>query len=166
MTKYATSERLGTPLLTQVDSVAQLSLGRIVNGYDDVVGEGGEFMYVRFGGAVTQGQLVLIDTHNKCTTASNANANSGKSVGVVCPVAAADTDYGFVQVSGKVAAQCNGAVVADAKVFLTATAGKVDDAVLAGCQLIGAEFATADGTPAANFAYVNINRPSIQTQIT
>lgn len=158
-------DRLGVPTLTDVSTTPLLALGTVVRGYDDVSDTNGEYMYVRFGAAGTVGQPGLIDLHNKVTLASNAAANSGKPVGIIVAPVVADGDYGFVQIGGKAVVKSN-AAVADAKVMLTAVAGTVDDAALAGCQLIGAEFATADGTPAAGFAYVNLNRPAVQSQIT
>jgi hypothetical protein len=46
--------------------------------------------------------------------------------------------------------------VAGATVYLTGTPGTVDDAVVAGDIVYGANFATADGTPSAGFARVSI----------
>ncbi len=158
--------RLGVPVLTAVETALQMPLGTIVEGYDDVIGQRGEYMYVQFGATITEGQAVCIDHTNKCTLASSTNqANDGIPLGFAVGGAALDTEYGFLKISGKTKVKA-GVVAAGAKMFLTAVAGTVDDAAIAGSQVIGAEFDTADGTPAAGFAYATINRPSAQTQIT
>lgn len=167
MTIFVTGGRLGVSALTTTNTVPEVPLGTVVGFYDDVAQTNGEAMYCRAGAAITEGQIGLIDLLNKVTLASNGNANSGKPVGfALATVAMADGDYGWFAISGKIKSKTPNPVVADAKVFVLATAGAVDDAVLAGCQVVGAEFASADGTPAAAFAYVNINRPALQTQIT
>lgn len=167
MTIFTTGGRIGISALTAINTVAECPLGTVVGFYDDVAATNGEAVYARAGAAITEGQAGLIDLANKVTLASNGNANSGKPIGfALSSTAMADGDYGWFAISGKVKVKTPNAVVADAKVFLLATAGAVDDAVLAGCQLLGAEFANADGTPAAGFAYANINRPTVQSQIT
>lgn len=161
---YCTNGRVGVGPLTNIDSAAIVPLGTIVQGQDRTIGDTGEYVYARAGEAITDGQICCIDLTNKVTKASTTQANSGKPVGWALGTMA-DGDYGWFKISGKVKAKA-GTVVADAKVMLTATAGTVDDAAVNGSQVIGAEFATADGTPAAGFAYIHANRPSIQTQIT
>jgi hypothetical protein len=69
--------------------------------------------------------------------------------------------FGWLQIKGLAEIQVNGAVVAGSTVYVTATAGKVDDAVVAGDIVYGANFATADGTPVANWARVSLAEPYV-----
>jgi hypothetical protein len=163
MAKFGTNQRLGVNFVAS--ALALMPVGSIVTGYDTVTDREGEFMYVQFAAITTEGQVVDIDHTNKCALSSSTNeANHGLPVGFSTGAFAAD-EYGFVQVSGKTKVKCNAAVAAGAKVMLTATAGSVDDAAINGSQLSGAEFDTADGTPAAGFAYATIHHPRIQTQV-
>ena len=67
---------------------------------------------------------------------------------------------GWYQIAGS-AVITAGTVAANGNVYVTATAGSVDDAVVAGDKVDGARFKTADGTPAAGQAIVQLDRPSL-----
>jgi len=164
MARYAIDGRIGVSI-EGAETSPKVPVGTIVRGFDDVANAEGEYMYVQFNAATTEGQAVYLDLTNKSVLAdSAAHANDGGPIGFALQAQAANS-YGFVQIGGKAKAKA-GAVVAGAKVFLTAVPGTVDDAVLAGNQLLCAEFDTADGTPAAGFAYVSCSRPNVQGQIT
>lgn len=160
---FDNSGRLGIPALTEMSTTALVPLGTIITARDTVVDDEGEYMYVKFNGVATVGMPVLISsTRESIVCDSDNDANCGEMVGVALATSAAD-DFGWVKISGKTKIKA-GTVVAGASVFLTATAGTVDDAAVAGCQVLGAQFETADGTPAAGFAYAMLNRPHIQGQ--
>lgn len=152
--------------LTTVGATQLHPLGYIVAGYDDTIGAGGEFMYVKFNATTADAEIVYIDLTNECVLAdSDLHANDGGPVGWALAAAAAD-DYGWVQIAGKVKAKAVAAAAAGAKVFLTATGGTVDDAAIAGCQVLSAEFDTTEDAPADGYAYITCNRPNVQGQIT
>jgi len=50
--------------------------------------------------------------------------------------------------------------------MLAATPGSVDDAAVAGEQILNAKVSTTTGTPSTGLAYIEINRPFHQGQIT
>lgn len=165
MGKFSTNGQLGIGALTNADTAAICALGTIVTGFDDVSNTMGEYVYVQYAAITTEGQIAMYDATNKAALASSTNqANDGVPVGFACGAYAAD-EYGWLQIGGKTKAKA-GTVAAGGKVMLTATAGTVDDAAVAGSQVLGAEFDTADGTPAAGFAYITCNRPTVQSQIT
>ena len=166
MTVFCNTSRLGIANLDTVDTTARVSVGTTIEGYDDVTGQESEYQYVRFAATTTVGQAVTLNNTTKAVLASSTtHANSGIAIGFAVGASYAADQYGWVQTGGK--AKVKAATVAAAgKVQLTTTAGTVDDAAVAGAQLAGAVFETADGTPAAGFAYANINRPRVQTQIT
>jgi hypothetical protein len=160
-----TGSKLGITDPTTTSSTALHPLGLVRQFYDSVIGDTGEYMYVQFGATVTVGQVCTIDNTLKAALASSTtHANSGWALGFAIG-SAVDTDYGWLKVSGKVKAKA-ATVVAGSKTFLTTTAGTIDDAAIAGSQVIGSKIVTADGTPAAGFCYVQIDRPMAQGQIT
>ena len=69
------------------------------------------------------------------------------------------SQYGWYQIAGTCVAK-TGTVVSGSLPYLTATAGTLDDAVVAGDKIDNAKFITANGTPSAGFALVQANRPS------
>ena len=66
----------------------------------------------------------------------------------------------------RVALATNGTLAAGASVFASATAGALTSTAGAGLQVLNAKSDTATGTPAANQAVIEINRPFMQGQIT
>ena len=164
MAKFNTDGRIGIADLDTVDTTARVPLGTRITGYDTVTQQEGTFVYVQFAATTTVGQVVRLDSTNKAVLFDNDNdANLGGSIGWACGASYAADEYGWVQVAGKIKAKA-GTVAANGKVFGTATAGTVDDAAVNGCQILGAKFATADGTPAAGFAYIEANNPHSQGQ--
>lgn len=159
MAIFCNDGRLGIADLATVDTAARVPVGTIVRGYDTVTGQEGEYIYCRAGATFTVGMLGKIDNTNKCTLFDNdTDANLGCPVGWSLAASIVDTEYGWFQIQGKVKARA-GTVAANGKVYGTATGGVCDDAAVAGCQIYGAKFLTADGTPAATFAYVECDRP-------
>ena len=74
---------------------------------------------------------------------------------------------GWYQIQGIAAVKAPNAMVAGAEVFmLAATPGSVDDAAVAGEQVLNAAVSTTTGTPSAGLGLIQINRPFLQGQIT
>jgi hypothetical protein len=146
-----------------MEATAQVPVGTIVTGRDTVIGDEGEYVYTQFAGVATVGMPCLWSSTRKAIVCDADNdANCGEAVGFALTTSVADY-YGWLKISGKVKVKA-GTVAAGGSMFLTATAGTVDDAAVAGVQVLGAQFDTADGTPAAGFAYATVNRPHIQGQ--
>lgn len=165
MAVYGNSGRLGVPPLSDVHTTAQVPLGTIVSGYDSVTNTEGEYFYGKANAAITVGQICYLNNTNEVLLAdADTHVNDGGPVGFALTTFA-ENDFGWFQISGKVKAKA-GTVAAGGKVMLTSTGGTVDDAAVTGGQVLGAEFDTNDGTPAAGFAYVTCNRPHVQGQIT
>ena len=70
----------------------------------------------------------------------------------------ADT-WGWYQLQGKAVGACLALFADNANVYATATAGSVDDAIVAGDRVKGAVGASAIGTPSAGLAEFEIARP-------
>lgn len=148
---------IGAMPITTVDATQQHNLGKRMFAYDATLGRG-EFVYVK---GVASGAAGLLSTYIPGTgTTALTVARSKGLVGVMMSALVAGT-FGWLQIKGLAEIQVNGAVVAGSTVYVTAGAGKVDDAVVAGDIVYGANFATADGTPIANWARVSIAEPFV-----
>ena len=151
-----TTERFGFPLITATDTTAAAPLGTIVTATDSTYGEG-EFVYLAGVASTVVGDFVIYDQRAGTTTRAVAGSRGPAAVAMSANVA---SQYGWYQISGSAVAKA-GTVAANGNVYVTATAGTVDDAVVAGDKIDGARFKTADGTPSAGFAVVQLARPSL-----
>ena len=155
--------QLGTPPIasTLPDATAAgrsspWKFGDIVKAVDPVLGVG-EFIYLRGVAATVEGDTVIYDLNANTTKRAVAGDRGPAAVAMSANVAG---QGGWYQIGG-LSKMKSGAVAANAAVYVTATAGTVDDAVVVGDKLDGARFKTADGTPAAGFAYAMLNRPAL-----
>lgn len=148
-------ERIGAAPITDANTVQQHAFGTRRKAIDATLGLC-EFVYVK---GVASGALgsVVFYVPNTGVTAL-ATARSKGLIAVFMSVLSATTLFGWAQVLGVAEAKA-ATVVAGATVYLTGTPGTVDDAVVAGDIIYGANFATADGTPSAGFARVSLANP-------
>lgn len=146
---------IGAMPITDANATQQHNLGKRMKAYDATLGLC-EFVYVK---GVASAAAGLLATYIPGTgTTALTVARSKGLVGVFMAALTAGL-FGWLQIKGLAEIQTNGAVVAGSTVYLTAGSGKVDDAVVAGDIVYGANFATADGTPVANWARVSIAEP-------
>ena len=153
---FQRTDGIGGQAIADVSTTQQHPLGYRVKALDPVYGEG-EFVYVKGVASGATNLLCTFNAYSGVTALTSARAKG--NVGVMMSTLDASTKFGWVQVRGAAVISTAGAVVAGATVYATATAGKVDDAVVAGDIVYGANFATADGTPSANLAVVSIQLP-------
>lgn len=152
-------------------------MGAVCTGWDAAIG-GGEFMYVRFAGAVTVGQWVSLTFSltsgilSVSATPWTGTANTGTTLGVAI-VAGATGQYGWVQVGGVAVANTTGSPVAGNAVYYGAATGVARPTANAGAQVLNATYASAPsvavtgyGTLSATQALVMLNRPFAQGAIT
>lgn len=130
-------------------------IGTTIRAYDATYGEG-EFIYLKGVASTVVGDLVVYDTKANTTTRAVAGSRGPAAVAMSANVA---SQYGWYQISGSAVVKA-GTVAADGNVYLTATAGTIDDAVVAGDKVDGARLKSADGTPSAGFAIVQLARPA------
>jgi hypothetical protein len=141
-------------------------VGSIATFVDDILGSA-EFVY----GAGVIGTLIgdwvaltPIPGAPVSTRVVAGAANSSSQVGVASAAIGAG-QFGWFQISG--VAEANGiAGVVAGPVYASATPGAVTSAAAAGQQVLGARAVTALGVPSAGKAYVSLNRPFLQGQIT
>jgi hypothetical protein len=140
------------------------SLGTIVQATDPLYGEG-EFIYLKGVASTAIGTVVNYDQYLGTTTI--APATGGKGSVAVAMSANVVNQFGWYQIGGAAVVKAPNAMVVNADVFmLAATPGSVDDAAVAGEQILNATVSTTTGTPSAGLAVIQINRPFLQGQIT
>lgn len=132
-----------------------LPLGTIVRAYDPTYGAG-EFIYLLGVASTAIGSWVTYNQDDNSTALLAANAIGPVAVSMSANVA---SQYGWYQISGKAIGLCLAAFADNANVYATATAGSVDDAVVAGDRVKLAKGASAIGTPSGSFAEFEIARP-------
>lgn len=168
--RMSTGARLGVPdlQLYAVDTTPKVPVGTIVTGFDDAGIQGeGEFIYLLATVAAAAGQAVAYKTGPNASialTLTATHANKGRPIAVAVTAVALNS-YGWFQIGGCAIVKAV-AAAADAIVMSSATGGSLTSAVVAGAQVLGAVFAGALDTPAVGFAYVTLQRPTMQSQIT
>lgn len=152
--------QIGLPPITDTQLAAEASsdgapLGFIAQAVDPTYGTG-EFIYLKGLAATGVGTWVTYNADDNSTTLLAANAIGPVAVAMSANLAGY---YGWYQISGKAIGKALTGYVDNALVYATATAGSVDDAVVAGDRVKLAIGASAVGTPSAGLAEFEIQRP-------
>jgi hypothetical protein len=147
--------RLGAQAIAETSPTQKHFIGEIQQAVDDTYGAG-EFIYLKGLAATAIGNLVIYDQFANTTVRTVAGSRGPAAVAMWANVA---NQFGWYQIAGA-AVVTSGTVAAAGAVYLTATAGLIDDAVVSTDKVDGARIKTADGTPSAGFAVVQINRPA------
>ncbi len=137
-------------------STTQLNpLGTIVEAVDPTLGAG-EFIYLQGLAATAVGSWVTYNASDNSTALLAANAIAPVATAMSANVA---SQYGWYQIGGKAVGKALAGFADNAYVYATATAGSVDDAVVAGDRVKMAKGASAVDTPSTGLAYFEIQRP-------
>lgn len=169
MTFKAIGPWVGSQPLTDTSTTQQHPLGTRVLGLDDnpAASNKGEaaFIYLKGVASTLVGSLVDYDQFLATTALSPATGGVGPvAVSMSANVA---NQFGWYQVCGIAAVRAPNAMTVGADVhMLAATPGSVDDAAVAGEQILNAKVSTTTGTPSAGLALIEINYPFHQGQIT
>ena len=155
MAFYPIEARIGFQPIANTETDARVALGTIVRAVDPVYGAG-EFIYLKGVASTAVGSWVTYNPDDFSTALLAANAIGPVAVAMSANVA---SQYGWYQIQGKAVGLVASGFVDNANVYATATAGTVDDAVVAGDRVKGAVGASAIGTPAAGQAEFEIARP-------
>jgi hypothetical protein len=147
---------IGMQPIAEVETVQRHGLGRIVPATDETYGDG-EFIYLKGVASTVVGSWVTYNSDDGTTALLAANAIG--PVAIAMSVCDAATKFGWYQIQGKAVGACLAGFLDNANVYATATAGSIDDAVVAGDRVKGAKGASAIGTPAAGLAEFEIARP-------
>lgn len=155
---------IGAQAIADTDTVQRHPLGQIAQAIDPIYGAG-EFIYLKGVAATVIGSMVDYDQSAGTTTLSPATVGTGQVA--VAMSANVLNQFGWYQITGIAAVKAPNAMVVGAEVFsLAATPGSVDDAAVAGEQILNAKALSTTGNPSAGLALIQISRPFHQGQIT
>lgn len=152
---------VGAQPIASVSTTQQHPLGTRVKAVDRGSNQNGEgeFIYCKGVSSGALGAWCGIAADDYATTLATANGVY-PLIGIMMSVMDATTDYGWLQISGKAVGLCLASFADNGDVYLTATAGSVDDADVAGDYVSGAKGASAIDAPATGMAEFEIHYPS------
>lgn len=152
-----TSSAVGGQPVTDVSTTQRHQLGTIVQAHDADGSYGaGEFIYLKGVASTAVGSWVHYNADDYSTALTAANAIGPVAVAMAATVA---STYGWYQISGKAVGKALASYADNGLVFLTATAGSVDDAVVDGDMVHLAKGASAIDGPGTGLADFEIHRP-------
>ncbi len=146
---------IGTQPIADTSTTKNNVLGMIVQATDATLGAG-TFVYLQGLAATAVGSWVTYNASDNTTALLAANAIGPVATAMSANVA---SQYGWYQIEGKAVGKALTAYADNGLVFATATAGSVDDAVVAGDRVKLAKGASAVDTPSTGLAYFEIQRP-------
>lgn len=147
--------RLGQTLIGSVNTTERVPLGTILLASDPTYGAG-EFVYLKGVASTAVGSWVTYNIDDGTTALLVANAIGPVAIAMAATVA---STWGWYQIEGRAVGAALTAFADNANVYATATAGSVDDAIVAGDRVKAAKGASAVGTPSAGLAEFEIHRP-------
>ena len=152
--------RIGLQPIADVSTTQNHPLGTEVRAFDygDNANGEGRFIYVKGVASGAVGSWVGIAADDYLTTLATANGIY-PLVGILMSAIDATTKYGWAQIVGKAVGKALAAFADNGDVYLTATAGSVDDADVAGDFVSNAKGASALDGPATGMAEFEISRP-------
>lgn len=146
---------IGMQQIAETSTTQQHPLGFRVKAVDPTYGEG-EFIYLKGVASTAIGSWVTFAMDDGSTTLLAANAIGDVGVAMSANVA---NQYGWYQIYGKAVGKALTGYIDNGLVYATATAGSIDDAVVAGDRVKKAIGASAVGTPSTGFAEFEIQYP-------
>lgn len=155
MTFKPTEARLGLQPIAENSTTQQHALGTIVTAESATYGVG-EFIYLKGVASTQVGSWVHYNADDFSTALTVANAIGPVAVAMSACVA---NQFGWYQISGKAVGRALSGYLDNALVWLTGTAGSVDDSVVDGDMIHLAKGASAVDTPSAGLAEFEIHRP-------
>lgn len=147
--------QLGLQPIEDTDTTQNHPLGMIKQAKHATYGQG-EFIYLEGLALTAVGSWVTYNADDFSTTLLAANAIGPVGVSMSANVA---SQYGWYQIQGKAIGKAATGYADNGLVYATATAGTVDDAVVAGDRVKDALGASAVGTPSSGLAEFEIQRP-------
>lgn len=150
-----TDTLLGVQAIANTETTQNHPLGTIVRATDPTY-LAGEFIYLKGVASTVVGSWVVYHPDDFTTTLLAANDIGPVAIAMSANVA---SQYGWYQIQGKGVGKVLAGFVDNANIYATATAGSVDDAVVAGDRVKNAKGASAIDTPSTGLAEVEIERP-------
>lgn len=155
MTYAVQNAIVGTQPIAETSATQRHPLGTRIKATDPTYGEG-EFIYLKGLANTAIGSWVTFSQDDNSTTLLAANAIGPVAVSMSANVA---SQYGWYQIYGKAIGKALANYADNGLVYATATAGSVDDAVVAGDRVKLALGASAIDTPSTGFAEFEIQYP-------
>ncbi len=144
--------------LTKIYTAAQISAGLApALGTIQAGANGCEYILLKGVASTAVGDIVTYNSYSGVTVRGVANGIG--HVGFAMAANTAATTYSWYQIKGRATANVLTGFAADKAVYLTATAGSVDDAAVSGDLVANCTSVTAIATPAAGQAYLDIQYP-------
>ncbi len=128
-----------------------------VQAFDPIYGNG-KFIYLLGVASTAIGSWVTYNQDDGSTALLVPNAIGPVAIAMSANVAG---QYGWYQIEGKAVGLVLAGFADNGNVYGTATAGSVDDAIVAGDRVQNAKGASAIGTPSGSFAEMEIYRPFV-----
>ena len=161
MSRFASMESWVNPQQIDATSTTQnVALGTIIRAEDKAsTAYGvGEFIYLQGVASTAVGSVVVYNQDDHSTVLASSDAVGPVATAMSACVA---SNYGWYQISGKGVAKVKASFADNGDVYLTSTAGSVDDQDAAGDYVQGMKGASAIGTPATGQAEMEMSRPSV-----
>jgi hypothetical protein len=161
---YGSSENslIGQPI-AETSTTLKHRLGDRFKCSDETYGPG-EFIYLAGVASTAIGSWVTFNLDDGTTALLAANAIGPVAISMSANTAA--TSYGWYQIYGKAVGLCLASFADNGNCYATATAGSVDDAIVAGDLVKNAKGASAIGTPSGSFAEFEIQYPFMDDGLT
>jgi hypothetical protein len=153
-----TDQTLGLQPITEISTTQRHPLGTIRSAYDTATtayGEG-EFIYLKGVASTVLGSVVTYNMDDGSTALLAANAIGPVAIAMAATVA---STFGWYQIKGKGVAKVLAAFADNANCYATATAGSIDDAVVAGDRIKNMKGASAIDTPSTGLAEIELDHP-------
>lgn len=151
---------IGFPQIDDVSSTPKVPLGTIISATDDAGGGEGRFIYLLGVSSTVAGDACAY-TATTFATGRAVTASRGHIAIAMAPIVA--NTYGWYQICGRAAVNAV-AAAANGLCYLTAAAGKIDNAVVATQCIDGMRTASAMGTPIAGQCYVQMREAFANNQ--
>lgn len=160
---YGSSENalIGQPI-AETSTTQKHKLGTRFKCSDATYGPG-EMIYLQGVASTAVGSWVTFNMDDGTTALLAANAIGPVAIAMSANVA---SQYGWYQIYGKAVGKALTGFVDNANCYATATAGSVDDAVVAGDLVKNAKGASAVDTPSSGLAEFEIQYPFMDDGLT
>jgi hypothetical protein len=152
---FLATTMIGAQPITTTSTTQNHPLGTRIKALDATLGEA-EFIYLKGVASTAQGDAVVYDLKDSSTT--RVLDDTGVGPMAVAMSANVASQYGWYAIVGSVPVNAGTIAAKDTAVYLSGTAGQLDDGVVAGDLVVGALWGSVD---TAGFAYVNLDHPFI-----
>ena len=150
------SPMLGAQPISEASTTQRHVLGQSVRAFDATYGEAA-FVYLVGAASTAAGDVVTYNTKTGATVRAGHAVSGATGAAAVAMSACGASSYGWYAVQGSVPVN-TGTVAANADLYLTSTAGQLDDVVVVGDQV---ENLTARAADSGGFATCQLAYPSI-----